>query len=169
MTSRAVASRSVRRYASRTLSALSRPRPSTNCSAVRGRAAITGNSLGKEPRSPPVIDNITLAVVSVRPMPDEYSVMKPNNGNGNIVQIINKACKLTDRQGDPIAPAPGAPNCTDADVTIRYLEGDVAPDRTLDSLDAPTVAFRRGSQTGGPLYNEVFHHEPAKPQAGGAL
>ena len=131
---------------------------------LQGSATITCNSLGKAPLSPAVADNLTLAFVTVKPMPDEYSLMKPGNGNGNVAQIINKACKLTDRQGDPIAPPPGAATCTDADITIRYLEGDVAPDCVVDTVDTQAEAFRWGSQKGSLLYSDFFNTEPAKPQ-----
>ncbi|MCH8849591.1 MAG: hypothetical protein IIC89_02050 [Chloroflexi bacterium] len=131
---------------------------------LQGSATIACNSLGKAPLSPPGGDNLTLAEIVVRPMPDEYSLMKPGNGNGNVVQIINKACKLTDRQGDPIAPLPGAASCTDADITIRYLEGDVAPDCVVDTIDTQAEAFRWGSQKGTLLYSDFFNTEPAKPQ-----
>ena len=131
---------------------------------LQGSASITCNSLGKAPLSPPIDNNLLLAVVIVRPMPDEYSVMKPNNGNGNVAQIINKACKLTDRQGDPIAQGPGVATCTDADVTIRYLEGDVVPDCVVDTLDTQASAFRWNSQKGTLLYSDFFNTEPSKPQ-----
>ena len=131
---------------------------------LQGTATITCNSLGKAPLSLPGSDNLTLAFVTVKPMPDEYSVMRPNNGNGNVVQIINKACKLTDRQGDPIAPLPGAATCTDADITVRYLEGDVAPDCVVDTLDTQAEAFRWGAQRRTLLYHEFFNVEPSKPQ-----
>ena len=131
---------------------------------LQGSATIACNSLGKGDVSPPVDDNLTLAEVIVRPMPDEYSVMRPNNGNGNVVQIINKACKLTDRQGDPIAPPADEPTCTDADITIRYLEGDVVPDCVIDTVDTQAEAFRWGSQKGALLYSDFFNTEPSKPK-----
>ncbi|MCH8850599.1 MAG: hypothetical protein IIC89_07220, partial [Chloroflexi bacterium] len=130
----------------------------------QGTATITCNSLGKAQISPPVSDNLLLAELIVRPMPDEYSVMKPNNGNGNVIQIINKACKITDQQGDPIEVNTLQPNCTDADITIRYLEGDVHPDCIVDTLDTQIEAFRWGSQKGTLLFGDFYNVEPSKPQ-----
>ena len=129
---------------------------------LQGSATVFCVSLGKQSYSP--TDNLTLARVTVKPMPDEYSVMKPNNSNGNVVQIINKSCKLTDQQGDPIAAPAGQPNCTDADVTIRYLEGDVVPDCKVDTIDTQAEAFRWGSQKGTLLYNDFNNLEPSKPK-----
>ena len=131
---------------------------------LQGTATITCNQLGKAPISPPPADNLSLATVLVQPMPDEYSIMKPNNGNGNVIQILNKACKLTDTQGDPIKQSIISPTCTDADVTIRYLEGDVRPDCRVDTLDTQIEAFRWGSQKGTLLYSDFFNLEPSKPQ-----
>ena len=131
---------------------------------LQGTATIVCNQLGKAPISPPPANNLNLANILVQPMPDEYSVMRPNNGNGNVVQIINKACKLTDTQGNPIASLAGAATCTDADITMRYLEGDVVPDCIVDTLDTQASAFRWGSQKGTLLFNEFFNLEPSKPQ-----
>jgi hypothetical protein len=134
--------------------------------SLQGNATIACNQLGKDDVSLGIGgDTTTLASIIVQPMPDEYSVMKPNNSNGNVVQIINKACKLTDQQGDPIPPVAGGLTCTDADVTIRYLEGDVVPDCVIDTLDTQAVAFRWGSQKGTLLFNDFFNNEPSKPQS----
>jgi hypothetical protein len=130
---------------------------------LQGSATIACVSLGKL-SYPSVGDNTLLATVTVKPQPEEYSVMRPNNSNGNVVQIINKACKLTDQQGDPVATLPGVPTCTDADVTIRYLEGDVVPDCEVDTIDTQAEAFRWGSQKGTLLYNDFNNLEPSKPK-----
>ena len=131
---------------------------------LQGSATIACNQLGKAPISPAPADNLNLANILVQPMPDEYSVMRPNNGNGNVVQILNKACKVTDTQGDPVSAPAGAATCTDADITMRYLEGDVVPDCIVDTLDTQASAFRWGSQKGTLLFNEFFNLEPSKPQ-----
>jgi hypothetical protein len=133
----------------------------------QGVAKISCNALGKEPISPSLSaeDSLQLATIRVRPMPDVYSqVVAPNNGNGVVVQLINSACKLGDTQGDPIAPPPGAATCTDADVTIRYLEADVDPDCSVDTADTQAIAFRWNSAKGGLLYNSRFNVEPSAPQ-----
>jgi hypothetical protein len=134
--------------------------------ALQGSASIACNQLGKDDVSLGIGgDTTTLASIIVQPMPDEYSIMKPNNNNGNVVQLLNKACKLTDQQGDPIPPAVGGVTCSDADITIRYLEGDVVPDCVIDTLDTQAVAFRWGSQKGTLLFSDFFNNEPSKPQS----
>ena len=133
--------------------------------SLQGSATIACNQFGKAPIS--LIGAFRprhLATILVQPMPEEYSMMRPNNGNGNVVQIISSACKMTDTQGDAIAPDAGTPHCTDVDITIRYLEGDVVPDCEVNTLDTQAVAFRWGSQKGSLLYSGFFNTEPSKPQ-----
>jgi hypothetical protein len=132
----------------------------------QGVAKIACNKLGKDDVSPPVADpgNRTLATILVQPMPDVYSqIVAPNNGNGVAVQLINSECKIADEQGDPVAPPPGAATCTDADVTIRFLEGDVEPSCEVDTADTQAIAFRWNSAKGNLLYNTRFNVEPSAP------
>jgi hypothetical protein len=103
----------------------------------------------------------TLAYVRVHPQPDLYSLIKPNQDNGQVVQVLNVGCELADLQGHPITIF----SCEDAEVTIRYLEGDVEPDCTVDTMDAQAIAFRWGANKGGLLYAERFNLEPSGTQA----
>jgi hypothetical protein len=128
----------------------------------QGVAQIVCNDVGKDP-SPPADDELDIATITVKPQPDLYSLIKPNNGNGQAIQILNINCKLTDRQGDPILPPPGGVTCTDSDVTIRFLEGDVEPDCAVDGLDTQAIAFRWGASKGHLLFNDRFNLEPSPP------
>jgi hypothetical protein len=102
-----------------------------------------------------------LADVVVRPQPDVYSQAKPNQDNGVGVQINNVLCELADLQGHPIPVF----SCEDADLTIRYLEGDVAPDCSVNALDTQAIAFRWGVEKGSLIYVEFMNLEPSGPQA----
>lgn len=102
-----------------------------------------------------------LADVVVRPQPDVYSQAKPNQDNGVVVQLNNVLCELADLQGHPIPVF----SCEDADVTIRYLEGDVEPDCAIDALDTQAIAFRWGVEKGSLIYTEFMNLEPSGPQA----
>ncbi len=64
---------------------------------------------------------------------------------------------MSDEQGHPIT----LQSCQDADVTARYLEGDVEPDCFVNGLDQQAIAFRWGSQNGSLLYSERFDLEPS--------
>jgi hypothetical protein len=50
-------------------------------------------------------------------------------------------------------------------VTIRYLEGDVEPDCTVNGLDTQAVAFRWGVSKGHQFYNPFMNVEPSGPQS----
>jgi len=101
-----------------------------------------------------------LAEVLVYPQPELYSLAKPAQDNGVVVQINNVNCDLADLQGHPIAVL----GCDDADITYRYLEGDVEPDCVLDALDAQSVAFRWGTEKGSLIYKDFMNLEPSGAQ-----
>jgi hypothetical protein len=98
-----------------------------------------------------------LAQVWVKPQPELYSQVRPNQDNGVMVQLLDQDCALTDEQGHPIPLF----SCEDAAVTIRYLEGDVEPDCRVDATDQQNVAFRWGAGIGSLLYNQRFDNEPS--------
>jgi hypothetical protein len=102
-----------------------------------------------------------LADVVIKPQPDEYSVIKPNQDNGNVIQVNNVACELADLQGHPIKLF----SCEDADLTIRFLEGDVEPDCTVNALDTQAIAFRWGVNKGSLIYAAFMNLEPSGTQA----
>jgi hypothetical protein len=114
----------------------------------------------------------TLAVVKVTATADVYSMLIPNQGNGIVTQLINQDCQLSDLQGHPIKlagqtlPGFGPAVCDDADVTIRYLEGDVNADCEVNVQDQQLIAFRWGAHLGSLLYNSRYDLEPAAPKKG---
>jgi len=106
----------------------------------------------------------TLAVISVRPQEELYSQLRPNQDNGIPVQILNQGCNLADEQGHVIPIF----SCEDADITFRYLEGDVSglaptggPDCAVDLADAANMAFRWGAATGNLLYSSFLDLSPS--------
>jgi hypothetical protein len=104
---------------------------------------------------------VALAQIDVYPQPDLYSEMKPNQENGNTVQINNVNCDISDDQGEAIAIF----SCDDADITFRYLEGDVEPDCVIDAVDAQAIAFRWGVTKGSLIYKDFMNLEPSNQQA----
>ena len=104
---------------------------------------------------------LDLATVIVRPQPDVYSQAIPNQDNGVVVQLNNQKCEIADQQGHPIEHF----SCGDADVTIRYLEGDVEPDCTVNTLDTQAIAFRWGASKGTLLFLDRFNLEPFGTQS----
>jgi len=114
----------------------------------------TGKGLGIDELAP-------LAQVDVYPQPDIYSQAKPNQDNGVVVQINNVDCDLSDEQGHAIPIF----SCDDADITVRYLEGDVDADCDVDAFDASAIAMRWGAEKGSLAYNDFMNLEPAGTQA----
>ncbi len=104
---------------------------------------------------------VALADVDIYPQPEIYSQAKPNQDNGVVVQINNVGCDLGDEQGHAIPIF----SCDDADITFRYLEGDVEPDCVIDVVDAQAIAFRWGVEKGSLIYKDFMNLEPSSQQA----
>jgi len=123
-------------------------------STLKGIARIGCITVGKNPKPAGLI----LATIRVKPQPELYSQIRPNQDNGIVVQILNQGCNLADEQGHAIPVF----SCEDADLTFRYLEGDVdGPDCDVDVVDAQQVAFRWGVQKGSLLYNTFMDLSPS--------
>ena len=103
---------------------------------------------------------VALAIIDVYPQPEVYSQAKPNQFNGVVVQINNVNCDLSDEQGEAIPIF----SCDDADITFRYLEGDVDPDCSVDASDAQAIAFRWGTSKGSLIYKDFMNLEPSNQQ-----
>jgi uncharacterized repeat protein (TIGR01451 family) len=103
-----------------------------------------------------------LAIVRVRATSDVYSMLMAEQDNGIVTQLNNQDCQLSDLQGHPIKTA----LCSDAWVTIRYLEGDLNADCEVDVRDQQEIAFRWGSVLGMLMYNSRFDLEPSAPKRG---
>ena len=106
-------------------------------------------------------DLAVIATVDIYPQPEIYSQAKPNQNNGVVVQINNVGCDLGDEQGQAIPIF----SCDDADITFRYLEGDVIPDCVIDAVDAQAIAFRWGAAKGSLVYTDFMNLEPSGTQA----
>ena len=99
-----------------------------------------------------------LAIIHVRPQEELYSQLRPNQDNGIPVQILNQGCNLTDEQGHVIPIF----SCEDADITFRYLEGDVdGPDCVVNVFDAQNIAFRWGAAKGSLLFSSFMDLSPS--------
>jgi hypothetical protein len=131
-------------------------------SQLEGVARVGCVMLGKDDSiSGPTPDPVVLANISVYPQPDVYSQAKPNQDNGVVVQLNNVGCELADLQGHPIPVF----SCEDADITYRYLEGDVTADCVVDALDTQSIAFRWGAEKGSLIYTDFMNLEPSGTQA----
>ncbi len=124
---------------------------------LQGVARITCVTFGKAaPVDTSTEQGRVLAVINVRPQPGVYSRAKANQGNGEVGQLNDAACALADLQGHAIQVL----SCDNADVTLRYLEGDVNADCIVNTLDTQAIAFRWNSQKGSPLFDDRFNLDP---------
>ena len=135
--------------------------PEVTCNTIRREGSVNFACLTKG-KARVVFGPGTLAVVSVRATADVYSMLIANQLNGIATQLINQDCQLADLQGHPIKTE----LCSDADVTIRYLEGDVHADCVVNAIDQQQIAFRWGSRLGNLLYNSRMDLEPSQPIKG---
>jgi hypothetical protein len=137
-------------------------RADASCSRIPGQGFVSFRCNIKGKTGAPAVGPGTLAIVRVRPTADVYSMLIPNQDNGIATQLINQGCQLSDLQGHPIATK----LCSDAELTIRYLEGDVNADCVVNVQDQQLIAFRWGSRVGNLLYNSRYDLEPAAPKKG---
>ena len=135
--------------------------PDVTCNTIRREGSVQFACLTKG-KERVVFGPGTLAVVSVSATADVYSMLVANQQNGIATQLINQDCQLADLQGHPIK----IDACSDAAVTIRYLEGDVHADCVVDAIDQQQIAFRWGSRLGNLLYNSRMDLEPSQPIKG---
>jgi hypothetical protein len=107
-------------------------------------------------------EGLHLANIIIRPMPEVYSQIRPNQENGAVAQLLNQNCNLTDSLGHGIKFF----SCEDADITIRFLEGDVNADCQVNVTDGQAVAFRWNAELGNLLFNEFYDLMPSVDEAG---
>ena len=139
------------------------PNPNVICtvrddsnSTLKGIAQIGCVTIGKGHTGPAT--NLQMATITVKPQPEVFSQLRPNQENGVTVQILNQGCNLADEQGIAIPIF----SCEDADLTFRFLEGDVdGPDCKVDVFDTQNVAFRWGADKGNLLFNSFMDLSPS--------
>ena len=133
--------------------------PNLVCSTVTAKGLVRFGcvSIGKGNNLNDQVPATPLAIIHVRPQEELYSQIRPNQSNGIPVQIMNQLCQLSDDQGLPIPIF----SCEDADITFRFLEGDVDADCDVDVLDAQAIAFRWGAIKGNLLFNSFMDLSPS--------
>ncbi|MCH8919846.1 MAG: hypothetical protein IIA23_03960, partial [Chloroflexi bacterium] len=104
-----------------------------------------------------VDQTLPLAYVIVKPQPELYQQIIPNQDNGVLIDILNKGCQVADQLGHTIQTSA----CDDSELTIRWLEGDINGDCVVDVLDQQNIAFRWGSTKGTLLYQHRMDFQPS--------
>jgi hypothetical protein len=137
----------------------------TNCSMT----IITENDIrfgcvtvGDSPLGHAQVSGILGASITVSPEADLIFRLRPGKDNGVVRRLLDENCEIADIFGDifPDTNAGLTQDCTDVDVTVRRLEGDIDADCTVGVLDAQRIAFRYGSFFGQLLFNQVYDLEP---------
>lgn len=102
------------------------------------------------------------AVITVTPEADLVFRIRPGKDNGVVRRLLDENCEVADIFGDifPVTNAGLTPDCTDIDITVRRLEGDLDTDCDVDVLDSQRIAFRYGSFFGQLLYDTFYDMEP---------
>ena len=115
---------------------------------------------------------VILGTLKLLAQPDLFSRMRPAKDNGVATNLLDENCELADTLGKPYndglgtfgnnqAPSGGlVPDCKDAALTIRMLEGDLNLDCVVDVQDDQTAAFRYGQFFGQLNYNRFYDLEP---------
>jgi hypothetical protein len=111
----------------------------------------------------PPSSSLELGKLHVRPQPELYTDIRPNQDNWMSVKILNQDCNMADLQGHQILKT----GCDDSSLIIRWLEGDVNGDCRVDLSDQQRLASRWGAQSGSGLYNARLDLEPSGFPAGG--
>jgi len=103
-----------------------------------------------------------VARIEVRPEPDLSFRIRPGKDNGVVRKLLQGNCQIADIYGDifPVTNAGLTRDCTDVDVTVRWLEGDLNGDCAVTVTDAQATAFRYGAFFGQLLYDPFFDLEP---------
>ncbi len=108
------------------------------------------------------VSGVLGATIHVAPEADLYFRIRPTKDNGVVRRLLDENCEIADIYGDifPNTNAGLTNDCTDIDITIRKLEGDVNSDCNVDVEDAQLIAFRYGSFFGHLVYDLNYDLEP---------
>jgi hypothetical protein len=125
----------------------------------KGVANVGCATIGKANNS--LYQNV-LGSISVRLEKETVAALRPAQDNGIALQILDQDCQLADKQGHPIALL----SCEDAEISVRFLEGDVVPNCAVDGADLTDIAMRWGANQGNQLYQTFKDISPSGQQKG---
>jgi len=135
--------------------------------AIRYGCVSDGSTPAGPGAVPPAPDDLgpdgVVAHIHLRPEPSMKWRLVPGNNNGVVEPIVDKGCEAADILGHPLdGSLEGGllPDCRDAAVTVRILEGDLDTDCDVDGQDAQLIAWRFGAVFGDQAYSRWFDLEP---------
>jgi uncharacterized repeat protein (TIGR01451 family) len=125
---------------------------------IRYGCVTTGSGVGLAQGSGEVA-----ATINLTPVSDLIYRIRPTKDNGVTARLLDENCEIADTLGDvfPNTLAGGlTQDCSDLDVTIRRLEGDVDTSCKVDVVDAQRMAWRYGSFFGHLSYDQNYDLQP---------
>jgi hypothetical protein len=102
------------------------------------------------------------AAIHVTPDSDMVFRVRPTKDNGVARRLLDENCEVSDTLGDifPDTNAGLTQDCTDVDLTVRKLEGDVDANCVVDIQDEQLIAFRYGSFFGALMFDQNYDVQP---------
>ena len=110
----------------------------------------------------PKADGVKFATIVVYPEPDMRYRIRATKDNGVVRRLLDENCEIADIYGDifPGTFAGLTPDCTDVDITVRRLEGDVDMDCDVDIVDSQLMNYRFQAFFGSLSYDIFYDLEP---------
>ena len=110
----------------------------------------------------PKADGVKFATIVVYPEPDMRYRIRATKDNGVVRRLLDENCEIADIYGDifPGTFAGLTPDCTDVDITVRRLEGDVDMDCDVDIIDSQLMNYRFQAFFGSLSYDIFYDLEP---------
>jgi len=111
----------------------------------------------------PQVSGLVAATITLTPESDLIYRIRPTKDNGVAARILDENCEIADTLGDvfPDTLAGGlTQDCSDIDVTIRRLEGDVNTDCNVSVEDAQSIAWRYGTFFGHLSFDQNYDLQP---------
>jgi hypothetical protein len=108
------------------------------------------------------VSGLVAAHIHVTPDSDIQFRIRPTKDNGVARRLLDENCEVSDTLGDifPDTNAGLTKDCTDIDITVRKLEGDVDTNCTVDLIDEQLIAFRYGSFFGHLSFDQNYDLQP---------
>jgi hypothetical protein len=100
--------------------------------------------------------SLEMMVVHVRAQPAHYATIYAGQDNGVSAQLLAVDCHTADLDGQLIEVLA----CTDYNVTVRRLEGDLNGDCAVDVRDQQLLAYRLGRPPIGPFEDRLDIEPP---------
>ena len=117
---------------------------------------------GPPPLGIPQATGQPAASIWIYPEPDLRYRIRASKDNGVVRRLLDENCQVADVYGDifPNTYAGLTYDCTDIDITVRRLEGDLDLDCDVDMVDYQRMIEKFNAFFGSLRYNQAYDLEP---------